>query len=272
MKELILHIPEWFILLSAFIWGLVWGSFFNVCIYRIPRKESIIYPPSHCPVCGHRLKWYDNIPLVSYILLKGKCRYCGAKISMRYPIVEFVTGIISILIALKSETVPEFFIYFFFFGCLLVISAIDWDTYTIPDELSLPLLGVGLILLFLHLLKTSPIQGIAGALIGGGIPLLISFVYEKVKKIDYPALGGGDIKILTATGVFLGLYGILFTLIIGSFLGIVIGYPLTIKTGKRVEEEELQEVRYIPFGPFIAGGAFLTYLIGVDKLVHLLLF
>ncbi len=267
----IYNIPDWLLYFLAFIWGTIWGSFYNVCIYRIPNKISIAYPPSHCPVCGHKLKWYDNIPVISYIMLRGRCRYCGTKISPRYPLVEALTGLISILVLWRASSILEYFIYFFLSGCLLVISFIDWDTFTIPDTISYSLLVIGLVLLFLQLLPVKILDGIIGLLFGGGLPLIIAITFEKIKKMEQPALGGGDIKLFAITGTFMGLYGVLFTMIIGSILGIIVGYPLVLLTGKKVDEEELREKRYIPFGPFIAVAAIITYLIGVDNLVQLLL-
>ncbi len=266
------QLPKWIIYLFSFVWGTIWGSFYNVCIYRLPNNISIIFPPSHCPKCGHKLKWYDNIPLISYLLLRGRCRYCGSKISSRYPIIELITGLISVIILLKTGLSYLYFLYFFYFGCLLVISAIDWDTYTIPDVISIPMIAVGFILLIFKITPINLTDGLIGALIGGGLPLSIALVFEKLKKMDSPALGGGDIKILAAIGLFQGLYGILFTMILGSLLGIIIGYPLVKLLEKRVEEENLKEHVYIPFGPFISAGAFLTFIIGVDKLASFLLF
>ena len=243
-----------------------------MCIYRIPNKISIVYPPSHCPKCGHKLRWYDNIPIISYLMLKGKCRYCGAKISPRYPIIETTTGLISILVTWKEGISIPYLIYFFYFGCLLVLSAIDWDTFTLPDILTFPLIIAGIIFFSTGLIKVSILDGILGLLIGGLLPLLIAVAFEKIKKMDEPALGGGDIKMLAAIGAFQGVYGVLFTMIIGSVLGIIIGYPLVKILNKKGEGEEFEKHSYIPFGPFIAGAAFITYLIGVDKLSHFLLF
>ena len=265
-------LPPWLLYIFSFIWGTIWGSFYNVCIYRIPNKISIISPPSHCPRCGHRLKWYDNIPILSYILLGGKCRYCGAKISPRYPLVETTTGVMSLLIFIKTGLSILYFVYFFYFGCLLVVSAIDWDTYTIPDEISIPLIIAGFLLLITGVIPVSIADGMAGALVGGGLPLIVAIAFEKLKKMENPALGGGDIKLLAAIGLFQGTYGVLFTMILGSLLGIVVGYPVVKILEKRVDEEELREHLYIPFGPFISAGAFFTYLIGVDKLASFLLF
>ncbi len=265
-------IPSWLLYLLSFIWGTIWGSFYNVCIYRIPNGISIISPPSHCPRCGHKLRWYDNIPIISYILLRGRCRYCGAPISPRYPLIEAATGLISVLTFAKMGLTLHYLIYFFYFGCLLVVSAIDWDTFTIPDSISLSLIAAGLILVVFGLIPVTLTEGLVGALIGGGLPFAVALIFEKLKKMENPALGGGDIKLLTAIGLFQGAYGVLFTLILGSLLGIVIGYPVVKIMEKRVDEEELKDNLYIPFGPFISAGAFLTFLIGVDKLASFLLF
>jgi len=123
----------------AFVLGLVLGSFLNVCIYRIPRGMSIVYPPSHCPSCGHRLSPLDNIPLLSYMLLRGKCRYCGASISPRYPLVELLTGLLVLSLYIKTGASVDFLIYLPFITCLVALSFIDIDTGRLPDRITLPL-------------------------------------------------------------------------------------------------------------------------------------
>ena len=262
-------IPMWLQYLFVFIWGLIWGSFYNVCIYRIPNKISIVTPPSHCPVCKHQLRWYDNIPIISYLLLRGKCRYCGTHISLRYPIIETVSGILNLIVYWKYPQLDIFIIFSFFWGCMLVVAMIDWDEYIIPDVIMYPLMIIGLILLFFHLIPgVSVISGIFGIIIGALFPLAVAVAFEKIKKLEDPALGGGDIKLLALFGIFFGLRGVLAILIIGSLYGIVIGYPLVKVLGKKLEDDEIEDktLSYIPFGPFLILGALTVFILNVDKI------
>ena len=230
----------------AFVLGLVLGSFLNVCIYRIPRGMSIVYPPSHCPSCGHRLSPLDNIPLLSYILLRGKCRYCGASISPRYPLVELLTGLLVLSLYIKTGASVDFLIYLPFITCLVALSFIDIDTGRLPDRITLPLTALGFILSLLPG-GLSPFASLLG-IISGLLTMYAVAVFGKA-LFKKEALGGGDVKLMMAVGSFLGAAGVLFALFAGSILGSFFGiWFLARKKGN-----------VIPFGPFLSAGA-LVYL------------
>jgi leader peptidase (prepilin peptidase)/N-methyltransferase len=235
-----------------FVLGLVVGSFSNVCIYRIPRNESVIYPASHCPKCRSKIKPVDNIPLLSYILLKGRCRNCGSKISIQYPVVEFLTGLIYLIIYLIYGLSIQSLVYIILSSALIIIAFIDLQEQIIPDIISLPGIVVGLILSFL-VPYISFINSALGALIGGGIILIIAWVGSIIFKKE--AMGGGDVKLTAMIGAFLGWRYTMISLFLGFFLGALIGIILIMTKIKKREDA-------IPFGPFIAMGSIITFLCG----------
>ncbi len=241
--------------LLIFIIGLVFGSFFNVCISRIPRKESIIFPTSHCPNCNAKIKPFDNIPLLSYLFLKGKCRNCGQKIHWHYPFVEFFTSLFFLLLFYKFGFSILFLKYLIFISFALIILFIDLFHKIIPDKLSLPLLIVGLLFSFL---PASDI-GLKAALIGAGFGFFLFLVtavaFEKITKKE--SLGGGDIKLIAAIGAFLGFFGIVFTIILGSILAMLF---LLISKHDRQKE--------FPFGPYLLLAS-LLYIFTADPMLQL---
>ncbi len=259
-----------------FFLGLLIGSFLNVCIARIPNDESIIHPRSHCPHCDHFIAWYDNIPVLSFLFLRGKCRSCHEKISFRYPLIEILTGILALLCVLKFSSVaqisgsgfaPALFQYshleaaafwFFLFLCpLLVISWIDYDTFYIPDILSLPFLILGLltrwIVLAPHFSTSVFMDSVLGVFVGGGSLWLVNKTYELIRKQE--GIGGGDIKLLGMIGAFLGWKSILWILMLSSFLGSLIGIFLMLFKRLGFKSE-------IPFGPFLSIAAVLQLFYG----------
>lgn len=236
-----------------FILGLVIGSFLNVCIYRIPRKLSIIKPSSFCPSCGNSIKWWHNIPVLSFIILKGKCAYCGAKISLRYPVVEILNGIFYVLAYLNFGLTISLPFVLIFISALIVISFIDFDFQIIPDEISIPLIFLGIIL---SLLPHNSINlaydikdSLIGIVIGGGSLLIVSLITRG-------GMGGGDIKLNAAVGAFLGWKAALLTIFIGSLAGSIVGIVILKKTGNRK----------IPFGPFLSLGACVCLFFGESLL------
>ncbi len=235
----------------ALILGAVLGSFLNVCIYRLPREESIIWPGSHCPHCRKPLAWYDNIPLLSYLILRGRCRYCKAPISWRYPVVELATVFLAGALYMHFGLKPVYFIFLAFACALLVASFIDLEFQIIPDEISLPGILVGLASSPFNPL-TTPLEALLGALCGaGGLYLVAEFYYFLTKR---EGLGGGDLKLLAMIGAFLGVKSLLPVLLLASFTGATAGIILTFI-------RKVKEVRTyaLPFGPFLALGA-LIYL------------
>ncbi len=240
------------LVLIAFVTGAVLGSFLNVCIRRVPAGESVVYPPSHCPGCGARIRSRDNVPHVSYALLRGRCRSCRAAISLRYPLVEALTGVVFVILLSRFGLSSAFVINAAFFAALIVVSFIDLDHQIIPDVISLPGIAIGLAL---SVCGQGPrlVDSLVGVLIGGGILYGVAVGYHALTGRE--GMGGGDIKLLAMIGAFLGWQGVLVTLIVGSFAGAAVGSALIViqKTGARVP---------IPFGPFLALGAVCALLFG----------
>lgn len=229
----------------AFAVGAAIGSFLNVCIWRVPAGESVVYPPSHCPRCDVRIRHRDNIPIISYLLLRGRCHSCGEPISLRYPAVEALTGVMFAVLLFKFGWSPHFVVNALFVAALIVISFIDLDHQIIPDVISLPGIAIGLVLSAVG--YGPPLVGSAvGALLGGGILYAVAAGYQLLTGRE--GMGGGDIKLLAMIGAFLGWRGVLVTLVLGSFTGAVIGIAII---GLRGGGARLP----IPFGPFLALGA-----------------
>src|ERR1043166_911485 len=231
--------------LVAFALGAIIGSFLNVCIRRVPAGQSIAYPPSHCPRCGAPIRSWDNIPLLSYLLLRGRCRACGAGIALRYPIVEALTAVRFVRLFHRFGFSPAFGVYAVFVAALIVVSVIDLDHQIIPDVISLPGIVVGVACSALGT-EAGIVDSLIGVLLGGGILYAVAVGYHAVTGRE--GMGGGDIKLLAMIGAFLGWRGVLVTLVIGSLTGAVSGLTLIITRGadSRVP---------IPFGPFLALGA-----------------
>jgi len=241
---------------AVFVLGCCIGSFLNVCIYRLPQALSIVSPRSFCPQCRTPVRGYDNIPLVSYLLLRGKCRSCGAKISWRYPLVETLTGALAVALFLKFGLTISFFASFAFTAALLVITFIDLDHRIIPDVISLPGIGIGFLLSF-FLPNPSVTESLIGLLAGGGSLYLVAVGYQALTKRE--GMGGGDVKLLAMIGAWLGWKAVLFTLFFASLTGTLIGggAMLIQKQGRHYA---------IPFGPFLAFAA-LAYLFFGPQLI-----
>jgi len=226
----------------VFVFGAAIGSFLNVCIYRLPAKASIVKPSSHCPHCNHSIRFYDNIPLISFIFLQGVCRYCNKAISWRYPLVELITAILALLLFIKFGLSLKFLVFFVFIAVLIVITFIDLDHQIIPDIFTLP--GIPIFFLAAVFLAEVPwLDALLGVLIGGGILFVIAVVYELISKRE--GMGGGDIKLLAMIGGFLGWKSLIFILLFSSLTGAIIGIAaITIKK---------QDMKYaVPFGPFLS--------------------
>ncbi|MDI6851130.1 MAG: prepilin peptidase [bacterium] len=227
-----------------FLIGLAVGSFLNVIIYRLPKGISIIKPPSHCPSCGTRIKFYDNIPLISFIILRGKCRYCGSKISPIYPVVEGLTGFAFLLVYLKFNFNIFIAIKFMIFTALLItISFIDLKEKVIFDSLTIPWIGIGLIsTLFL---KDIPFLNVfLTAVISGFLFWILRITFSKILKRE--AMGEGDILLIMLISSFTGFKGAYFSMLLGSIFALLahIIFP------NKIKDE-------IPFGPFLSLGAFI---------------
>jgi len=244
----------------AFIFGAAIGSFLNVCIFRLPAETSIVKPRSQCPHCKHPLRYYDNIPLISFFFLRGKCRDCGGAISWRYPLVELITALLALLLFIKFGLTLSFLIYFIFTAVLIVITFIDLDHQIIPDILTLP--GIPIFFLAaIFLVKIPWMEALIGLLIGGGVLLAIAFVYELLTKRE--GMGGGDIKLLAMIGGFLGWKSLIFVLLFSSFSGAIVGITAMII--------KKQDMKYaVPFGPFLSAAA-VAYLFWGDSFMRLLI-
>ena len=235
-------------LVYAGVLGASVGSFMNVCVSRLPHGESLVRPRSKCPGCGGPIAWYDNIPLLSWLLLRGRCRQCLESISIQYPVVELVTAAIWVGMALLYGPTWRSLQGSILFSLLLTISLIDARHYLIPDALSLGGLGAGLALALLPG-PPSILTALIGAALGFGVLLAVGVLGEWVFK--KPAMGGGDIKMMAMVGAFLGPAGAMLTIFLGALAGTIVFAPLSLKTKKEV-----------PFGVFLGLGAAIAFLFG----------
>ncbi len=246
--------------------GLIFGSFANVCIYRMPRNMSVVKPNSHCISCNAFIKWYDNIPIVSYIFLKGKCRRCKSKISLKYPLVEFSCVILFLsmyyLYGFAFMLIPFCLLVF----SLLVTTIIDFEFKIIPDEISFMLMIVGFFTSFFNLnlgetIGQRVLNSFLGFLVGGGSLFIIAVIGKFIFKKD--AMGGGDIKVMAGVGTFIGWDKVLFAIFVASLFGSIVGIILIIckKIGRKQE---------IPFGPYLALSSFLTLFLSPQMIINYL--
>jgi leader peptidase (prepilin peptidase) / N-methyltransferase len=241
----------------VFIFGSIVGSFLNVCIYRMPRNLSVITPSSRCPSCNSPIMPWDNIPLISYILLRGRCRNCKSKISFRYPLVEFFNASLYVLVLWRFGFIWHSLVYFLFCSALVIIFFIDLDFQIIPDRITLPGILIGLItgsfLLpdpFLRYSFLGYKASVIGFLTGGSL-------FYAVAILSRGGMGGGDIKMMAMVGSLMGWKGALLTTFLGSLTGAVIGIFLMVFKGKGRKTK-------IPFGPFLALGAIITLFYGQE--------
>lgn len=233
--------PNWLLWAYAAVVGACVGSFLNVCVYRWPEGLSVVSPPSRCPVCETPIRWRDNIPILGWLLLRGRCRECGTRISAQYPLIELTTASLWLAAAVRHGFTWQTLSSAVFFTLLLGIALTDARTYIIPDEFTLGGLVIGL-LLSLAPGGIEPLQSLLGAAVGFGLLWLVAVVGEWVFKKE--AMGGGDIKMMAMVGAFVGIPGVLLTIFLGALFGSLIFGPISLKTGKLV-----------PFGIFLALGA-----------------
>ncbi|MEW6379023.1 MAG: prepilin peptidase [bacterium] len=243
-----LNLPAGFLPVVFFLFGACIGSFLNVCIFRLPRNESIVFPASHCPACNTKLKSADNVPIFSFLFLRGKCRYCQTAISWQYPIVELTTGILFALAVIRFGLQWNTFIALVLIPVSLVVSVIDLKVQIIPNVISLPGIGLGLAA---SLLPGSPLtffNALSGMLIGGGLFYLVAVISKG-------GMGGGDIKLIAMFGAFLGWQKCLLTIFLGVLLGSIVGIALMLLKRKGRKDP-------IPFGPFLCIGALISLFYG----------
>ncbi len=258
METLISSIPIWFGTVIGAAFGLLIGSFFNVVIYRMPRGESLIIPPSHCTQCGYQIKFYQNVPILSWLLLRGKCKSCGVPISMQYPIVEALTGLISALVftwAFQTGSAHplDFKIALIYLVLTSIpIFIIDFRHFLIPDALTLTGIVLGLGLSFIPGGMT-PLESLIGASSVSLFLWLVGFVASRLLKKD--AMGFGDVKLVAMSGALFGIQTATFGLVFASFLGCAVGLPMLLL-------HRLNNQRHIPFGPYICIGALIAAFFG----------
>ncbi|MEA3328147.1 MAG: prepilin peptidase [Candidatus Omnitrophota bacterium] len=249
-----------------FIIGACVGSFLNVCIYRLGKGESIIRPRSHCPNCSHKLTWYENIPFLSYLMLKAKCRYCKKPISFQYPMVELIAAGFFLLFFNYFGLSILFLIYAALVSALIAAAFIDIKEHIIPDEISLPGMISGLTISFiypgLHRLDShvlSLLYSLLGLIAGGGTIYLLGLLGDFVFKKE--SMGGGDVKLLAMIGAFIGWKMVLLVFFISPLFGAIIGIILKIK----------KNVSIIPYGPFLSLGTVISIIWG-EKIIGWLLY
>ena len=236
----------------AFLFGAVVGSFLNVCIFRMPREASVVFPASHCMKCDYLIRWYDNIPILSYLFLRGKCRSCGEPISLQYPVVEFLNGALALALFLKFGPGLVFVILFLFCSAMVVVTFIDLEHQIIPDRITLPGIVVGFAVSF-FIPQLGWLNSLIGIVAGGGSLLLVAYAYQLITKKD--GMGGGDVKLLAMMGAFFGWKAVLFIIFAASMVGSVIGVGVMLAQKK-------DSTLAIPFGPFLASAAVLYIFFG----------
>lgn len=264
--------------IMAFLFGSIVGSFLNVCIHRMPLSESVVWPSSHCPKCKKRIPAYDNVPFISYLLLKGRCRFCKQKISFRYPLVELLTALMFLVLFNQYGLTYDFFVYMVLVCGLIVATFVDIDHRIIPDEISVGGLIIGFILISIKGISLKPlafnfsflVNSLLGIVAGGGIIYATGFIFDLVyfKLLKRPpiqgeteSMGGGDVKLLAMIGAFLGWEKAILTFFIAPFLGIIIGiYNLAAKKDHT-----------IPYGPFLSLASLIA-LFFADKISRLIFF
>jgi leader peptidase (prepilin peptidase) / N-methyltransferase len=251
--------------LLVFAFGSVIGSFLNVCIYRIPRDLSVVFPSSRCTSCNNPVRPWDNIPIFSYFILKGKCRYCKERFSARYPLVEALNAFIYVAILWRYGWEWNTPIYFVLVSSLIVITFIDIDFQIIPDRITLTGIPLGLIcgsfILPDPFLRASDLgfkSSIIGAVSGFAFYYMVAFLSLKILKKE--GMGGGDIKLMAMVGAFMGWKAVILTTFLGSLSGSIIGLMFMIIKGKG-------RGTLIPFGPFLALGAAVTLFFGQEILI-----
>jgi leader peptidase (prepilin peptidase)/N-methyltransferase len=234
-------IPDTLLFVYAALLGACVGSFLNVCVYRWPEGLSVVRPPSRCGACETPIRWHDNVPVLGWMLLRGRCRACGTGISIQYPLIELFTASLWVAAVLRHGLNWQALSSALFFTILLGIALTDARTYIIPDEFSLGGLAIGLALSFAPG-GITPQQSFAGAALGFGLLWLVAELGERAFRKQ--AMGGGDIKMMAMVGAFVGMPGVLLTIFLGALFGSLIFGPISLKTGKLV-----------PFGIFLALGA-----------------
>jgi len=260
----------------VFVFGSIVGSFLNVCIYRMPLAKSVVWPGSHCPNCEKKIPWYDNIPFLSYLFLRGRCRFCKKQIAIRYLLVELLTALVFVMFFNRYGLSYDFFVYVVFVCSLIVATFIDIKHRIIPDEISIGGIIIGFLLISIKGFNLKPLtynlrpitDSFLGIILGGGIiyltGVLFDLVYFKLLKKppiqgETESMGGGDVKLLAMIGAFLGWKIAILTFFLAPFFGAIVGiFNLIVKKDHT-----------IPYGPFLSLAAFLS-IFWADKIIRLI--
>lgn len=256
-----------FLSVVAFLLGTIVGSFLNVCVHRLPRNESVLKPRSKCPKCGHAIAWYDNIPILSWLVLRAKCRHCQAGISWRYPLVEAITGTLFLLVFLRFEYQVATPVYMALSAGLVLVTFVDFDDWTIPNEVTFPGIPIGIACSLVEMFYPEsgfyvpgpfvPVfNSLLGALVGGGA----LYVLDKLSLVllKKRGMGFGDVKLAAMLGAFFGL-GVLLIIMLASVIGSIVGVAMIAVKGRQTEE---QEGHYLPFGPYLSLAGLIVMFLG----------
>ncbi len=247
--------PPGFAEVALVLWGLCIGSFLNVCIHRLPLGGSIVHPASRCPGCGQALAWWDNIPVLSYLALRGRCRTCRLPISLRYPIVEALTAAVFLLHWYVFGPTPLLFVRLLFACMLIVLFAIDLEHQILPNVITLPGIVVGFLCSWF--VPPGPLMSLAGIALGGGLLWAIAELWFRLRKVE--AMGFGDVKMLAMIGAFLGVKLVVLTFVLSSLVGGLLGIAL-------VATRRADMATKVPFGTMLAFAALVASLCG-ERLV-----
>jgi leader peptidase (prepilin peptidase)/N-methyltransferase len=274
-------VSAWFDATIAGVFGLLIGSFLNVVIYRLPKimerqwtaecaelsgqelpktePFNLMLPRSHCQKCGHVIRWHENIPVLSYLFLRGRCSACGTPISLRYPLVELSSGALFFFCVLRWGVTPTALVWFAFAAAVLVLGLIDWDTTLLPDDITLPLLWGGLIAASLQWSGTPLTSALWGAVAGYLSLWLIYWAFKLVTGKE--GMGFGDFKLFAALGAWFGWTALVPIILMASVIGAIIGIVMKFSSG-------LREGGYVPFGPFLAGAGLTAMIFGPQSILR----
>lgn len=275
-------VSQWFDATLFGVLGLLIGSFLNVVIYRLPlmldaqwkaecaelagkespvaEKFNLMVPRSRCQKCGHQIRWYENIPIVSYLFLRGKCSVCGVPISLRYPLMEIATGALFFYCGWKWGATPTALVWSGFAASVLALALIDWDTTLLPDDITLPLLWSGLIVAALQWTTVSLSAAIWGAVAGYMSLWLIYWAFKLITGKE--GMGFGDFKLFAALGAWFGWQALVPIILMASVIGAVVGIAMKFSSG-------LREGGYVPFGPFLAGSGLTAMIFGAGSILRI---
>ena len=273
MADLNIQVIETILMVFSFLIGSMIGSFLNVCVYRMPRDESVVKPRSKCPKCDKPIVWYDNIPMLSWLILGAKCRNCDQPISWQYPLVEAITGTLFLCVFLRFGMVIATPIYMLLAAGLVLVTFVDLSDWTIPNEVTIPgiFIGIGCSVVGMFypesgLRVVSPLDAIGAGALGGGI----LYALDKISLLllKKRGMGFGDVKLLAMLGTFIGWQSVLLNIVVASVLGSIVGITMIVmQRGKQtIKDDDSQEMtgHYLPFGPYLVVGGLIVLFFGPE--------